>query len=96
MKNGSTETGLIQRVKGDFTYEDIDRPGWLDRQLKKQRRHGYQEVKRDIRLEEIALRKTVECKTFTARLRPQACMLRKQIIRDQTCLECNFPVQQIL
>lgn len=90
MKNGYTAIGLAQQKKGNFTYEDIDRLNWLDRQLKKQRRHGYQEIKRDIRLEEIALRKTIECKTFTARLRPQACMLRKRIIPDQPCLECKL------
>lgn len=79
---------------GDPLHLDTGSLEWIDRQIRMQRRHRYREAKRDHRLEEDALKETIECKVFKARLRPQVCMLRKKMFPYKPCQECKSLVQK--
>lgn len=94
MKCVSVDIGSTQPVDGpDPVHMDRGNLEWIDRQIRMRRRHQYREVKRDHDLEENALKETIECKMFKARLRPQICMLRKKMAPYKPCLECKVSVQ---
>lgn len=58
---------------------------WIDRQIRMRRRYRYREIMRDRTLEEQALEGTISCGTLKARLRSQACMLRKKMLLCTSC-----------
>ena len=67
---------------------------WLDRQVRKRRRRGYQDIKRDQRLEDEALRKAIECKPFKALVPPEICRLRAKMFPCRTCPACKSSVNE--
>lgn len=87
MKCVSVDINFTQPVDSPNT--DTGNLEWIDRQIRMRRRHHYREFKRDHALEENALKETIECKIFKARLRPQICMLRKNMAPYKPCLECK-------
>lgn len=89
-------------MRNEFTHTDPDALNtnmgnleWLDRQIRMRWLHKYQEVKRDHRLETQALKNTIYCKTYKARLRPQVCMLRKRLFPYKPCLDCKSGVHRM-
>lgn len=90
MKDSTTGTTITGRTSGeDLSAMDPGRLEFLDYRARMEHLHRYRRIERNQRLEEKALEKTIECKTFRTRLLPQVCMLRKQLFPYKPCLECN-------
>ncbi len=93
MEKLSTDGDLAQPMgAGDLCPSDSGRLDGLDYQIRMQKRYRYKDIKRNHDLEEKALKNTIECKTFKARLSPQVCMLRKMMYPYKACLDCKSSV----
>ncbi|MFH1148366.1 MAG: hypothetical protein V1736_11770 [Pseudomonadota bacterium] len=90
MRTVSSDAGFGQLAYAQGPGSTLE---WIDHQARMRWKRQYQEIKRNALAEEDALKQTIECRVFKARILAGTCDSRKGKHSCAPCLKCRMAVK---